>query len=274
MFDINFFLQSIFLIDVRMIGIGSIVTVLILIMEENISGNYCQYNREGFSDVSFFWGHLIEIHKLFHADNYNMSRSSNSRSSRPKIFIQICAARENGIESALGYALMEIPILNNGTHDIELLTCKPVPKDFINRNLKNLRDYHFGTSRDSFVSMRDYFIRSDNDAKTKFDTETSGVVSLRVINISSSEDERYSPNEVDSQKPVLVETIDEVLSRVRRNRRERRMCSDNISPISDISEEKVEMDIIGRSRTKHVLSKIRARQATRAKELSNRVKIS
>jgi hypothetical protein len=258
--------------DIPMIGITLVVAVIVLIMEENVSGNYCQYNKEGFCDVSFFLGHLVELNKVFHSNTTKKPALFDLRSTtRPKIFIQVCASRGNGIESALGYALMEIPTFNSGTHDIELSTCKPIPKDFFSRQLSNLRDDHFGTSKDSFVSMRDYFLRRSGDTKSEFVTETSGVVRLRFITISRPQIERHDPGEIDNQKPVLVETIDEVLSRVRRNRRERQICSNFplIPESREMSEEKEDMDFLERSRTKHVLSKIRARQATRAKELGN-----
>ena len=237
------FNQTIFLLQFRLIMLLSMAVIIMLVLLDIISGNDFTVGNDPFSDSTFLLGHLIELDKISFPSEKQIPTFSTDCMSRPKIFIQVCSSRGNGIESALGYALLEIPTLVDGNHEIELPTWKPIPKEFMSRQINNLREYYFGTKKESFELMRNFFLRSGDRVKSNFFTETSGFVRVRVVKTHKPEYDRSSKGSRDSKKPIVVETIDEVISRVRRNRRERQLRPNHAFDIDRgrISEEKTDL---------------------------------
>ena len=158
----------------------SIAVIIILVLVDTIS---CQDCRDPFLDSTFFFGHLVELDKIHLPSKKMIPHVSANCLSGPKIFIQVSSSRGNGIESALGYALLEVPTLGDGTHEIELPTWKPIPKNFVSRQMSNLRDYYFGTQKGSFESMKNFFLKSGDRVKrrTYFTTRRRSILYPTVL---------------------------------------------------------------------------------------------
>lgn len=125
-----------------------------------------------------------------------------------------------GLISLAGSALLDLPS-EPGTYDIEVQTIKPIACNLMNEMRCRLHSYYLGSSLDGGNE-----IIQPNDLEGLI-TDGSGTIRIRVNVMknyfkngsygynNTDYDEFSSPN----HRAKMQETVDEVLSRVRRNKR-------------------------------------------------------
>ena len=172
----------------------------------------------------------------------------------PMIIIQVCAKRSDSIESLLGYGVLHIPT-THGTHDIEVPTCRPVCSEETPEPLFRLKDYYLGSTVDE-MQIRNML---EPSMKQKVKTESSGSVRIRLQSISTELFTSFPATDNHGTMPILKESVDEVLSRVRRNKRETSLYDS----LETLQESKNGEKLIVSRKTKEVLERVRARKDAR-----------
>lgn len=197
----------------------------------------------------------------------------------PVVFFQINLTRNEGITSVLGYGFIDVP-MNPGSYDIDISTFRPVAGKNMGEIEYRMKDYYFGCAAKDFQYMKAALIspilapKGSNKlsvgTRNGIVTEGSGSVRIRIRVLSLPEVGRHRNkrhNHKNSDRPIFHETISEVLSRVRRNKRERLMCNKFNSKVP----ETYDRSAIGTNtkeydqnpRTGEILRRVRARKITR-----------
>ena len=161
--------------------------------------------------------------------------------------IQVYAKRSDLIVSLLGQTSILIPTTIDNQR-IEVQTYRPIIFNGISETMYRLKEHHLGSTMKEIQHSLSKFSPKDNTVVT----EPSGTLVLRVQSISNNV---FCPHFVqpnaDDEGPILKESVDEILSRIRRSKRARAM--DNCS-------ESVQLT----SRTKEVLDRVRRASRTAA----------
>jgi hypothetical protein len=161
------------------------------------SSNSCNNNNDKVAVIESPQNAKMEIHAYFH---HNF-----------------------GLISLAGSALIDLPS-EPGTYDLEVQTIKPIACTGMNERRCRLHSFYFGSSLDRVSE-----IMQPNDDLEGLITDGSGTIRIRVNNMKNYfkngsyygynntdyYDEFVSPN----HRAKMEETVDEVLSRVRRNKR-------------------------------------------------------
>eukprot|EP00562_Extubocellulus_spinifer_P029588 CAMPEP_0178725416 /NCGR_PEP_ID=MMETSP0699-20121125/26665_1 /TAXON_ID=265572 /ORGANISM="Extubocellulus spinifer, Strain CCMP396" /LENGTH=347 /DNA_ID=CAMNT_0020376755 /DNA_START=544 /DNA_END=1584 /DNA_ORIENTATION=+ len=190
----------------------------------------------------------------------------------PILLIQVCARRTDGVITAAGCGLLRIPSSDLGKHEMNIQTWRVVGDGTSDLRFK-LADYYLGTRPIQFDDMKelDCLTRSrspdmssteqngsfsgSSSPPPKFITAESGTVQVRIL-IGSERGttsrkglrcgrSRSRKETASISKPPpsnIREGIDDVLSRVRENRRERMLRDVYIDGVSPLDEHEDEED--------------------------------
>lgn len=154
--------------------------------------------------------------------------------------IQVYAKRSDLIVSLLGQTSVLIPTTIDNQR-IEVQTYRPIRFNGISETMYRLKDHHLGSTMKEIQHSLSKFNPKDNTVVT----DPSGTLVLRVQSISNNAFcPHFAQPNADDEGPILKESVDEILSRIRRSKRSRAM--DNCSETVKLT-----------SRTKEVLDRVR-----------------
>jgi len=153
--------------------------------------------------------------------------------------IQIYAQRSDSIVCLLGQTSVLIPTTIDNQR-IEVQTYRPISINGISETMYRLKEHYLGSTLKEIQYSLLKFNQKDNTVVT----EPSGTLVLRVQSISDSVFPPYFVQPNAEEGPILKESVDEILSRIRRSKRSRAM--DNCSKTVKLT-----------SRTKEVLDRVR-----------------
>lgn len=154
-----------------------------------------------------------------------------------------------GLTSSAGSAIIALPS-EPGTYDISVLTFKPLACSGMNERKCRMHSYYLGTCLSETKTSHPFPAKLSNEdiimdtgtnntrllfSKAGLITDGSGMIRIRVNVMPNYFNDSWNEDEVNAKESVkLRETVDEVLSRVRRNKRIRmsRMMTSSFSVIS------------------------------------------
>lgn len=195
----------------------------------------------GGNAVHHFNHEMTAMFRTHHHENHSMPIESSSSKcpilKQEKFVLELSAILvHQDIASVAGCAAVNIP-LEPGEHDLEVMTWRPIALSSMGTTRSQMHHYYLGTSLDQIGATEAVPTRSheqdwvkDTKLLSKHDlhSDVSGTIRVRV-NIAENNFHRElahvpDPSDIDgsgyqSQRVFIRETVDEVLNRVRRNKR-------------------------------------------------------
>jgi len=240
-----------------------------------------------FGPPIYYFGNHTEFYRM--GTGPNDEHDDSIVGEYPVLFFQVNLTKSKGTASVLGYGFVDIP-MNPGNYDIDISTSKPVAGKNMGEIEYRMNDYYFGCSTKEFQYMKTALNapllkpKTDNKltvaSRNGIVTEGSGSVRIRIRVLSLPEGRNHRDtyqNHTNLTRPIFHETISEVLSRVRRNKRER-LIRDKLNPdVTENSARFMNGNRIARtdghytdakkceqnSRTDAILRRVKARKITR-----------
>ena len=270
-----------------------LLIIIISISQGSLIGSGIK-NNYGLQAPCHYFGFPIEIHKVKNNDDKTSLRNKEKEKNDPLLFVQIIATRNNNISSVVGYGFLIVPT-QSGSYDINISTWKPVANKYMCELRYKMNDFYFGSSVAEYQFMKknliDAFVSTGRESSEKMScfmkengivTVNSGSVRLRVqvATLPHPDLDIFKKDNKDEINPLAVrETIDEVFSRIRKNKRQRDLkeiisstsCENEYIDLIDVErpgDKRLEVNhrVEKNSRTEKVLKKIQARKAKRLEE--------
>lgn len=185
------------------------------------------------------FSHALLAHRSYHFNHYfttmfNTKDALNDHKPKhDKFVLELYAViLHNDTTTNIGCAAVDIPT-TPGEHELEISTWIPIARSSVGTTHSRLHYYYLGSSLDNIrptdlvqtmSNEQDWTKSSSPTLLSKHDlhSETSGTVNVRVSVANNNfrrEGVAFSGSQ--SQRVFLRETVDEVLTRVRKNKRHR-----------------------------------------------------
>ncbi len=136
--------------------------------------------------------------------------------SQPTIFIQVYSKQSENTVSLLGCGSSPL-LTSNSCYEINITTCRPLGYEERSERYVRLRDYYLGCTIDEIRNEKAFYFNTKQNSVT----EGSGTIRLRVQNLSRNFCSSVPSEASDESSHIIKESVDEVLSRLRRQKRER-----------------------------------------------------
>eukprot|EP00804_Cyclotella_cryptica_P006547 CCRYP_012814-RA/>CCRYP_012814-RA protein AED:0.03 eAED:0.01 QI:0/0/0/1/1/1/2/0/487 len=188
---------------------------------------------------------ILMLEQLKYNELYNFSHqfttmfNTSSVRNYNRIVLELSAIQLHnfGFTSLAGCGTVDLPT-KPGAHDLEIVTWKPIACSSVGAIRSQMHEYYLGSCFDEIgpsdsaptaANEHDWLKKANIELLSKNDLHTigSGTIKLRVnvaenyfrrnVHANSNPDE----SETDIQRGLIRETVDEVLSRIRRNKRGR-----------------------------------------------------
>jgi hypothetical protein len=231
----------------------------------------------------------VTPNELYHF-NHQFTTMFNSKSNgkHGRIVLELSAVQLHnfGVTSLAGCGTVNIPT-KPGLYDLEIETWKPIACSSVGETRSRMHDYYLGCCLDEIgplesaptaANEQDWLKKANTGFFSKHDLHTngSGTIKLRV-NVTENYFRRnidanctLDESESEIQRGLIRETVDEVLNRVRRNKRGRmagvRMWEVTAEDTKNISLRKEKDDTVRASvssRAAEVLERVRSRRQVR-----------
>jgi hypothetical protein len=230
---------------------GAIFVVFILVIVDEILGTRCSIEIQ---TSTVLIGHHISMIKTI--SRFKEVESEDEEFNQfVEMRIQAYSKRRDTIVSLLGQASVLIPTMVDN-QVLEVSTCRPVSCNGVSETMYRLKDYYLGLTLEE---VKQSFLRCKTN-NTDLVTEPSGTIHLRVQSISNK---LFSPASVgrneEIEEPILKESVDEVLSRIRRNKRFRALDASEVNAHQQSGHEGVTLS----ATTKDLLDRVKAVRAKR-----------
>ena len=226
-------------------------TVLMLVLYDAVNETSSQVQE--MNELVHHFGHPISMYRT---QEYSKDQCKDEPSPQgdTTIVVQVYAKQSESTVCLLGCGSLKMST-RESNYEIEIQTCRPVSYEGKSELWLRLQDYYLGSTLNE--------IQSENilipNMKKGVVTEESGTVRLRVQNISSNFSSSLPELSSEESPLILRESIDEVLSRLRRNKRER-----TVSNALDYAVDKTNFDNLRISKkTREVLERAKARKDAR-----------
>lgn len=206
-----------------------------ILIDEVCGGQYDERQTTGdkTNDVPrYFFGHHLSLSRTTSnggSHQYGNTKMDDdcveedlSREQSLSISLQVCARYSDSIESVLGVGIAQISI-RKGVQIINIPTCRIISWKGMSERIFRLKDYFIGFTREEIQQLYE----EAHVGGFGCVTESTGSVRMKIEHISSNDVfcvNRHSIKNTDATLPSIPlrrEPIQEVLSRVRRRRRER-----------------------------------------------------
>jgi len=244
--------------------------VFIFVVIDEILGTGCSTE---FQTSTVLIGHHISMTKTlsnFKDDTFNNSSISLGPNQHAdadslgelnhfiELRIQVYAKRRETIVSLLGQASVLVPTTGDSHEVLQVCTCRPISRNGTSEAMYRLKDYYLGSTLKEIKRSFSRFNTKDKHVVT----EPSGTIHLRVQTISNNSFSPafVKPNGNDEEPAILKESVDEVLSKMRRSKRVRALDGESgIIPYQQSGLERVALS----TTTKDLLDRVRTARASR-----------
>ncbi len=226
-------------------------TIFMLVLYDAV--NDTSDEVEEMQDPVYHFGHHISLYRVG-KDAKELDRAG-ALEKHPSIFIQVYAKQSDSKVSLLGCGSLLLST-SQSHYDIDIPTCRPISYGGRSETLLRLRDCYLGPTLNEVQSKKIMMFNRKKDNVT----EASGTVSVRVQNISTTFLSSTSSEASNKSSPILKESIDEVLSRLRRHKRERAISDALCNSMDSTNVENLKIS----KKTRDVLERAKARKEARA----------
>ncbi len=208
--------------------------VLLMILIDEVSGGQYDESLAMGDKVNgiprYFLGHHLSMSRTTSnssrqyadAKNDDDCKENSMREQFLSISVQVCARYSDSVESILGVGTAQVSI-RKGAQNIIIPTCRIISWKGMSERMFRLKDYFIGFTREEIQQLYEEAHVGGFGCMT----ESTGSVRMTIEHISSNDVFRINrqntenTNSILSSIPVRREPIEEILSRVRRRRRER-----------------------------------------------------